>query len=86
MITEPILLPELAGIIRQVRDGRLLSVTEAATELETEPDEVRRLARRGILPARTVAGRIVIEYGDLVQFQLRHHLRIQRPSLLPDIV
>ena len=86
MITEPILLPELAGIIRQVRDGRLLSATEAATELQIEPDEVRRLARRGILPARTVAGRIVVEYGDLVQFQLRHHLRIQRPSLLPDIV
>ena len=86
MIQEPILLAELAGIVAQLRDGRLLSLTETAAELDIEPAEAKRLARRGILPAQSVAGRIVIEYGDLLQFELRHHLRTQRPSLLPDII
>ena len=86
MLTEPIVLDELHGILKQVRDGRLLSVTEAARELDIEPAEAKRLVRRGVLPTQTVAGRIVIEYGDLLQFELRHHLRTQRPNLLPDIV
>jgi len=86
MLTEPITLEELAGLLAEIRADRLLSVREVATRLEVTPDEVRRWAREGLVPSERVAGRLVFRFSHLVDWELLGQLRLRiPPASVPEI-
>jgi hypothetical protein len=79
VLGQVITVEELAELLAQLRDDRLLDVRQVAEELEVTPDEVRQWVREGILPCEKVAGRFVFRFSDLIDWQIQGHLRLQSP-------
>ena len=87
MISEPVTLEELAGVLAELRSDRLLGVAEVATRLEVTPDQVRRWADEGLLPCERVGGRLVFRFSSVLNWEVLGQLRLRTPpTCLPDIV